>query len=111
MIATVFAQGSEIILGEARYAVSEDGETAEVAIAVADSWQRNGIAALLVSKLAIDAAAAILCPETRSARIRPDARPPRSSPLAAGPTAIVRVPSERIGIAGHFRRAAPKRNW
>jgi acetyltransferase len=45
----------ETLIGEARYVVEADGETAELAIAVADAWQGRGVADLLLRAL-VDAA-------------------------------------------------------
>jgi GNAT superfamily N-acetyltransferase len=39
------------VIGEARIVVSEDGEGAELAIAVADDWQGSGVADQLMQKL------------------------------------------------------------
>ncbi len=56
-VLTVAEHGTERILGEARYAVSGDGETAEFAIAVADAFRGLGLAERLLAAL-IDAARA-----------------------------------------------------
>ena len=56
-VLTVIEHGTERIVGEARYAVSSDQETAEFGIAVADAFQGLGLAERLVAAL-IDAARA-----------------------------------------------------
>ena len=56
-VLTVTEHGTERIVGEARYAVSSDLETAEFGIAVADAFQGLGLAERLVAAL-IDAARA-----------------------------------------------------
>ena len=56
-VLTVTEHGTERIVGEARYAVSSDRETAEFGIAVADAFQGRGLAQRLVSAL-LDAARA-----------------------------------------------------
>ena len=50
-VLTVTEHGRELILGEARYAVSGDGETAEFAIAVADAFRGLGLAERLLAAL------------------------------------------------------------
>ena len=42
---------SPSVVAEARYAVGPDGTTAEIALAVADQWQRRGIATELLTML------------------------------------------------------------
>jgi acetyltransferase len=56
-VLTVTEHGTERIVGEGRYAVSRDQETAEFGIAVADAFQGMGLAQRLVAAL-IDAARA-----------------------------------------------------
>ena len=56
-VLTVTEHGTERIVGEARYAVSSDQETAEFGIAVADAFQGMGLAQRLLKAL-IDAARA-----------------------------------------------------
>jgi acetyltransferase len=51
LAATVDRAGCERFLGVARYAGTEDPGTAELAVVVADAWQRRGIARLLVTEL------------------------------------------------------------
>jgi acetyltransferase len=55
LVLTVTEGGTERIVGEARYAASGDGDTAEFGIAVADAFQGLGLAKRLVAAL-IDAA-------------------------------------------------------
>ena len=43
LIAEVFRDGREVEIGVARYVVGDAADTAEVAIAVADAWQRQGV--------------------------------------------------------------------
>jgi acetyltransferase len=50
--------GRPIMVAEVRYAVGHDGTTAELALAVADQWQRRGIATELLTMLERIAAAA-----------------------------------------------------
>ena len=53
----MFEDGREIMIGEARYVVDErDPTTCEFAIAVADAWQRCGIARALLVRLERQAA-------------------------------------------------------
>ena len=56
-VLTVTERGTERIVGEARYAVSGDRETAEFGIAVADTFRGLGLADRLLAKL-VDAARA-----------------------------------------------------
>jgi acetyltransferase len=56
-VLTVAEHGTERIVGEARYAVSGDGETAEFGIVVADAFRGMGLADQLLAAL-IDAARA-----------------------------------------------------
>jgi acetyltransferase len=56
-VLTVTEHGTERIIGEGRYAVSSDRETAEFGIALADAFQGMGLAERLVAAL-IDAARA-----------------------------------------------------
>jgi len=57
-VLTVTEHGAERILGQARYAVSGDGETAEFAIAVADAFRGLGLAERLLAALTDAARAA-----------------------------------------------------
>ena len=52
LLAEVFENGRETMIGEARYVVdARDPETCELAIAVADNWQASGIARALLDRL------------------------------------------------------------
>jgi acetyltransferase len=56
LVGLVVVQGRQIIVAEARYCVGRDG-TVEIAVAVADAWQRRGIATVLLNMLERIAAA------------------------------------------------------
>lgn len=57
LIATIFPNAGETIIGDARYVVDDCGGVAcEFAIAVADAWQRMGLARTLLQRLANHAA-------------------------------------------------------
>lgn len=59
LVAEVFEGGREIVVAEARYArLASDQTAAEFAVSVAERWQGNGLARLLLSKLAQRAATA-----------------------------------------------------
>lgn len=51
LVGVTSIRGRQNIVGEARYAVSDDGATADVAVAIADPWQRHGIATGLIETL------------------------------------------------------------
>ena len=51
LIAEWFDGDAEVEIGAARYFVRKDGKTAEFAIAVADAWQRQGLARHLLERL------------------------------------------------------------
>lgn len=51
LVAEVFVDGCEVVIGEARYARAADASSAEFAVSVADSWQGNGLAKLLLGRL------------------------------------------------------------
>lgn len=51
LVAEVFVDGCEVVIGEARYVRAADGSSAEFAVSVADSWQSNGLAKLLLGRL------------------------------------------------------------
>jgi acetyltransferase len=58
LLAEVFADGREVMIGEARYVVDEhDPAICEFAIAVADDWQARGIGRALLARLEREAAA------------------------------------------------------
>jgi acetyltransferase len=58
LVAEVFAGGRETVVAEARYARNADPSVAEFAVAVAEDWQGQGLASLLLSKLLCRAAGA-----------------------------------------------------
>jgi len=52
LVAEVFEGGQEIVVAEARYArLASDPSAAEFAVSVAERWQGQGLASLLLSKL------------------------------------------------------------
>ena len=51
IVATAMIDGQETELGVARYVVDASGRRCEFAIAVADAWQRRGLAGLLMGRL------------------------------------------------------------
>jgi acetyltransferase len=55
LIAVISENGRETQIGVARYSINPDGKSCEFAIAVADAWQRKGIASKLMQSL-MDAA-------------------------------------------------------
>jgi GNAT superfamily N-acetyltransferase len=58
LLAEVFDDGREIMIGEARYVVDEhDPATSEFALAVADDWQGRGIGRVLLARLECEATA------------------------------------------------------
>jgi acetyltransferase len=58
LLAEVFEDRSETMVGEARYVIDEyDSATCEFAIAVADNWQACGIGRALLTRLEREAAA------------------------------------------------------
>ena len=58
LLAEMFEDGSETMVGEARYVIDEhDSATCEFAIAVPDNWQRCGIGRALLAQLEREAAA------------------------------------------------------
>jgi len=58
LVAEVFADGRETVVAEARYVNGADPSEAEFAVAVAEDWQGQGLASLLLAKLLRRAAAA-----------------------------------------------------
>jgi acetyltransferase len=67
LVAEVFQGSEETVVGEARYVVREDGNSAEFALAVADAWQGRGVGSLLLERLAARAEVAgleFLCGHT-----------------------------------------------
>ena len=58
LLAEVFVDGRQTMIGEARYIVDPgDANTGEFAIAVADGWQFQGLASILLNRLERQAAA------------------------------------------------------
>lgn len=58
LVAEVFTEAGETIVGEGRYVMDEGGAGAEFAVAVADCWQGKGIGRQLLERLEHRAAAA-----------------------------------------------------
>jgi len=58
LVAEVFTGGRETVVAEARYARGPDPSVAEFAVAVAEDWQGQGLASLLLAKLLCRAAEA-----------------------------------------------------
>jgi acetyltransferase len=58
LVAEVFVDGEERVVAEARYALADDGASAEFAVTVGEEWQGRGLASLLLGKLTCRAAAA-----------------------------------------------------
>jgi acetyltransferase len=56
LLAETVSDGTEIVVGEARYVVDKHGDSAEFAIAVADEFQGMGLGRLLLDRLACIAA-------------------------------------------------------
>jgi acetyltransferase len=57
LIAEVFADGRETVIGEARYVCGAD-PSAEISVSVSEAWQGKGLAKLMLTKLECRAAAA-----------------------------------------------------
>lgn len=51
LLAEVFSDGAEVMIGEARYVLDADRRSAEFAIAVADGWQGQGIGRRLLTQV------------------------------------------------------------
>jgi acetyltransferase len=58
LVAEVFVDGCETVIGEARYVRAADLSSAEFAVSVAESWQGKGLARLLFCRLERSAAEA-----------------------------------------------------
>ncbi len=58
LVAEVFVDGRETVIGEARYVRAADPSSAEVAVSVAELWQGKGLAKRMLTKLECHAAAA-----------------------------------------------------
>jgi acetyltransferase len=62
LLAVAMDGGRAVMIGEARYVVDDrDATTCELAIAVADAWQRRGIGRALLHRLQRQAAASGIC--------------------------------------------------
>jgi RimJ/RimL family protein N-acetyltransferase len=57
LIAEVFADGRETVIGEARYVCGAD-PPAEISVSVSEAWQDKGLAKLMLTKLECRTAAA-----------------------------------------------------
>jgi GNAT superfamily N-acetyltransferase len=57
VLATIAVGGAEMIVGEARYAISLETAGFEIGLSVADGWQRQGIGTALLSNLECGATA------------------------------------------------------
>lgn len=55
LVATVHVNEQEVFIAVARYAVTGDPTTAEIAITVADAWQHRGVATRLLAQLILHA--------------------------------------------------------
>lgn len=51
LLATLTENGSEHLIGSARYSLAPDGESAEFALVIADAWQRYGLGRRLMTAL------------------------------------------------------------
>ncbi len=51
LLLTLPCDGRERVIGEARYAIADDGVSAEFAVAIADDWQGRGLALQLMAAL------------------------------------------------------------
>jgi acetyltransferase len=58
LVAEIFTDGRETVVAEARYARERDPRVAEFAVSVAEEWQGQGLASLMLGKLLSHAAAA-----------------------------------------------------
>ena len=73
LVAEVVNDGRPVIIAEARYACEPESDSAELAVAVADDWQGQGLAKVLLRRLAGYAAAVglrRLTGETRASNAR-----------------------------------------
>jgi GNAT superfamily N-acetyltransferase len=61
LVAEIFVDRREIVIGEARYVRAADQLSAEVSISVADPWQGKGLASLMLTKLEQRAATVGIC--------------------------------------------------
>jgi acetyltransferase len=51
LVAEIFDGDAETLVGDARYVVDGDGQSAELALAVRDEWQHQGVGQLLLVRL------------------------------------------------------------
>jgi RimJ/RimL family protein N-acetyltransferase len=58
LVAEVFVDGRESVIGEARYVRTADASSAELSLSVAELWQGKGLAKLMLAKLERHATAA-----------------------------------------------------
>ncbi|RTL72200.1 MAG: N-acetyltransferase [Hyphomicrobiales bacterium] len=58
LVAEVFEEDREVLIGEARYVRSADGRSAEFAVTIAEDWQGLGLARTMLARLACHAARA-----------------------------------------------------
>lgn len=58
LVAEIFVDGRETVIGEARYVRAADPSSAEVSVSVAEPWRGKGLATLMLGKLECRAAAA-----------------------------------------------------
>ncbi len=58
LVAEVFVDGCETVIGEARYVRGADPSAAEVSVSVSEAWQGKGLAKLMLTQLECRAAAA-----------------------------------------------------
>lgn len=58
LVAEVFEEDREVLIGEARYVRSADGRSAEFAVTIAEDWQGLGLACTMLARLACHAARA-----------------------------------------------------
>lgn len=57
LVAEIFDGGREVVVGDGRYVVGGDRRSAELALAVRDEWQGQGIGRLLLDRLVARASA------------------------------------------------------
>ncbi len=69
LVAEIVCEGRPVIIAEARYAIGRESDSAELAAAVADEWQGQGLAKVMLGRLIGHAAATglrLLTAETRA---------------------------------------------
>lgn len=57
LVAEIVREGVPVIIAEARYAIDRESDSAELAAAVADDWQGQGLAKVMLGRLVGHAAA------------------------------------------------------